>query len=105
MSWWWDADIVGGASIFGGMSAEDISIGDSFVDHGAAEPHAPGLVNWMPLSVSTRAPQPKIPPRNGGFVRSKAAPLSPTYESRSQRAPCRHFTLAQESGGEGKDLA
>ena len=46
-------DVVLGAGAFEGVGAEELACCDGFLDDGTAEPPAPGVVNWMPLSVST----------------------------------------------------
>lgn len=46
-------DIIGGAGVFEGVGPDTFAIGDRFLISGTADPPAPGVVNWIPLSVST----------------------------------------------------
>lgn len=46
-------DVVRGAGVFEGMCPEEFAVCDASLISGTAEPLAPGVVNWMPLSVST----------------------------------------------------
>lgn len=45
-------EVVRGAGMLEGMGSEALSVGEGFLDEWH-EPPAPGVVNWMPLSVRT----------------------------------------------------
>jgi hypothetical protein len=46
-------DVVRGAGVFEGMRRKSSPFAMASRISGTAEPPAPGVVNWMPLSVST----------------------------------------------------